>query len=200
MRAVAAALALVALLAAGCGDGATKYTGEPSDALAEAFERFGSCTLCHQETAVFMIETGGHKSLNLVCEVCHPDLTPGEVGPGHRGIQDCANCHPGEATHEYPTTGTEGDCADCHEPHGSTNLSLVRKRLVTPEGAVNDVTFTNRDGLADGSFANATEPGTGVCEICHVSTEYYRADGMGDDHFTLTCTACHTHTSGFSPP
>ena len=29
--------------------------------------------------------------------------------------------------------------------------------------------------------------------------EFYRADGTGADHFTLSCLPCHTHTNGFLP-
>ena len=107
-----------------------------------------------------MIETGGHKTLGLTCTVCHEDLEPGEIGPGHRSIPDCADCHGDkQATHRYPTTGDEAACADCHEPHGSTNLALITELLVTPEFAEHYIEFTNRDGVADGSFAGATEPG-----------------------------------------
>ena len=67
----------------------------------------------------------------------------------------------------------------CHDPHGSQNIKLVRETITTPGGANRPITFDNLTGLADGSFANASAPGTGVCEICHTTTNHYRMDGTG---------------------
>ena len=98
-----------------------------------------------------------------------------------------------------PEAGTRAECVQCHTPHGSPNLSLVRERIVTPGGTEAELLFDNRDGRADGSFASVSEPGAGVWEGCHRSTRHYRSDGSGSPHFPTTCVACHEHTAGFAP-
>jgi hypothetical protein len=79
-------------------------------------------------------------------------------------------------------------------------LLLVREEIEITSGDLRLLTFTNRMGLADGSYASASQPGTGVCEVCHSSTSVYRNDGAGAPHFTTQCVNCHEHARGFAPP
>ena len=81
----------------------------------------------------------------------------------------------------------------------SSNIALVREEILTAEGP-RAVEFTNLNGLADGGFASVTLPVSGVCQVCHTATLFYRADGSGQPHFTLPCYTCHTHSAGFAPP
>ncbi len=197
-------VACALLFAAGCGtDGAPKYAGEPPDAEAT----FGWCAFCHQERAVKMTVTGGHGSLDVKCGLCHEDLTPGYVGPGHRRILACAACHPAQMTHPQTVPPAEErecpegrECAGCHTPHGSANLFVVREEVLTPDCDKRTVEFTNERGRADGSFASETDPGSGICEVCHTETNFYRSDGSGAPHFTSSCIAqfCHAHEAGFA--
>jgi predicted CXXCH cytochrome family protein len=157
--------------------------------------------VCHGPIAAQMQATGGHGKVGSNCQGCHLDSQPGDFGPGHRSVPTCASCHTEEQTHHDPEAGTAGECTQCHTPHGSLNLRLVNEIISTPENGNRPVEFTNRDGKADGSFASVSKPGTGVCEICHTSTDFYRADGTSEEkHFETTCTVCHTHDRGFSPP
>jgi predicted CXXCH cytochrome family protein len=196
MRLRLAALSFVVAVA-GCGaDGATRYeSGPPPDADAT----YGGCAFCHRELAEHMTATGGHASLDLKCELCHDDLTPGEVGPGHRSVPACADCHTDQATHHDPAAGTAEQCVVCHTPHGSENLLLVNEVVSTPSSGDRRVDFTQLLGLADGGLASSTDPGSGLCETCHTTTRYYRNDGTGDDHFPFTCFTCHHHGDGFAP-
>lgn len=191
------AATLCALLAAGCGNtGAPQYSGGPPLGAAT----YGQCALCHAELANHMATTGGHQSLSLKCETCHANLEPGEFGPGHRSIPACADCHSTEHTHHDPAAGTPQQCQVCHTPHGSDNIKLIRQLIQTATGPTRPVVFTNENGVANGGFASASNPGTGVCEICHTTTRFYRADGIDLPHFTLPCITCHTHASGFATP
>jgi predicted CXXCH cytochrome family protein len=195
-----AAFALLATIGvgfgAGCGtEGATKYGGDPPTAEAT----YGSCTFCHGDLAVHMTDTGGHGSLDLKCEVCHEELTPGEAGLGHRAVPQCADCHERQQTHHDPAAGAAGECTVCHTPHGSENLFLVNQLIRTPDGDTSEVEFTNLRGRLDGSFASVSQPGSGVCEICHTRTDYYRGDGTGEAHFPFACFTCHPHAGAFAP-
>jgi hypothetical protein len=157
----------------------------------------GYCGFCHNQEAAKLTASGGHGS--LVCERCHLNLHVGQFGPGHRSLPACADCHSAQQPHEDPAAGTPSQCFQCHTPHGSSNLFFVREQILTPSGAQRVVEFTNVNGAADGGFASVTPPVRGVCQVCHTTTQFYRADGSGNAHFTFPCYICHLHTNGFLP-
>lgn len=197
MRARLAALLLLALLLAACDKGAPQYGGStPAD---NPVAVYGECAYCHTELAASMVNTGGHGSLAIKCTVCHQNLEPDDPGPGHATVPECLDCHSSQQTHFDPAAGTPNECLVCHTPHGSPNLLLVDTFIVTTQGGEVPITFTNLNGLADGSFASVSDPGTGICEVCHTETLYYRSDGMGEPHFGFPCYTCHTHPEGFAP-
>jgi len=188
-------IALVALAACGT-NGADRYDGDAPDPVA----LYGDCAFCHGGVADRLIATGGHGDPNFRCQVCHDEnLIPGDVGPGHRNVPVCADCHQTQLTHHDPQAGTADECRVCHSTHGSTNLALVRTRITVPSGERRDVDFTQIAGLADGGGASLSDPGSGVCETCHTMTRHYRGDGSGSPHFTQTCFPCHQHADSFAP-
>jgi predicted CXXCH cytochrome family protein len=197
MKGFAVALALLLLFAAGCGShGASQFSGQASS----PEEVFGQCAFCHDAIASSLFSYG-HADLEVTsCEFCHDqNLTPGKVGLGHRNVPACTDCHSGQMTHNDPAAGTVGECVQCHTPHGSSNIFLVRQRIAVPSGAIANIVFNNLKGKADGSFASESQPGTGVCEVCHTTTMFYRSDGTGEDHYPFPCIACHPHSEGFEP-
>jgi hypothetical protein len=71
--------------------------------------------------------------------------------------------------------------------------------LRASDGSDHPLRFAALTGRADGSYASATAPGTGLCEVCHTATSFYRADGTGAAHYESNCGVCHPHTRGFLP-
>jgi hypothetical protein len=153
-----------------------------------------NCGLCHTAEAERFMLPSAH-SAAFLCSGCHVAVAPAP-GPGHRAIAACADCHD---TASHAPGGTALPCAQCHEPHGTLNIDLVVDALTTTQGPTVPIRFDNFAGRTDGSFASASDPGTGVCEVCHTTTLYYRADGGGASHFTLSCLPCHRHSDGFAP-
>ena len=195
-RPMAAMLALAIVVLAGCDNGSPKHSGPVTD---DPVAVYGNCAYCHNGLATNMVNTGGHGSLDVACTRCHDNLMPDNPGPGHATVPECRDCHSAQQTHFDPQAGTPSQCLVCHTPHGSTNLLLINTEITTPSEAVVPILFDNLKGLADGSFASVSAPGTGVCEVCHSATLYYRSDGQGAQHFPFACYTCHPHTAAFAP-
>ena len=163
----------------------------------------GVCGSCHYDEALAYTFPAGHAAA-LDCIACHGDRRPNRVGRRHKTIDNCGTCHANVHAHPAKVANRQGrrqtrTCLNCHDPHGSRNINLVRETITTPSGANRPIEFNNLLGLSDGSFASASAPGTGVCEICHTTTRHYRADGTGQPHFTFSCLGCHRHNDGFMP-
>jgi predicted CXXCH cytochrome family protein len=155
-----------------------------------------NCGICHADEAARFTEPSAH-SARFQCANCHAEVSP-TPGPGHRAVEACADCHADRMTHA--PNGPPGlPCTQCHDPHGTKNSYLVLDLLTTTLGNEVPIRFDNLDGRADGSFASASNPGTGICEVCHTTTRHYRADGTGEPHFTFSCLPCHLHAGGFDP-
>jgi hypothetical protein len=155
-----------------------------------------NCNVCHSDQAERFTRPSAH-SARFECAGCHAERSP-VPGPEHRAIVACTSCHGDRETHA--PTGPPGlPCTQCHDPHGTGNTHLVLDVLTTTMGREVPIRFDNLDGRAEGSFASPSAPGTGICEVCHTTTRFYRADGTGESHFTFSCLPCHLHAQGFRP-
>jgi predicted CXXCH cytochrome family protein len=158
-----------------------------------------SCPVCHAAEAARLAKANlHHLKFSGKCSSCHAEASP-EPGPGHRATSACADCHSAAlvATHVPPGVGIP--CTQCHEPHGTDNIRLVRDVIHTTGGDDRPLEFASVVGKAAGSFASEPAPGTGLCEVCHTRTQFYRADAGGAPHYTTSCLVCHMHSTGFLP-
>ncbi|HBA90213.1 MAG TPA: CxxxxCH/CxxCH domain-containing protein [Geobacter sp.] len=154
--------------------------------------------------------TRGHGRSGNDCLTCH-DRNQRHINGGTRLIAsltgslntECGYCHNDEArvgtryagmiTH-FTVKGGSADmaCAVCHDPHGTSNLSMIR-------GTINDHAVVYSD-----SSTGFVDLGTnlGLCQVCHTLTAHYRAGVPETDHPTKDCLNCHSHTNldgGFKP-
>lgn len=176
-----------------------------------------------------VLDNGGTQSYttgNVLCQSCHgihyadsDSLTYDDTmrtGDGmllRRFNNDdaCTGCHnliihnSANTSAKYGTWGTMFTCSTCHRPHNTSNIYLIRQTIQTPNSGTKAVDFRNTSGKADFSFATATTPGNGVCEVCHTLTQNsdatprYRNTGESDGgkHFSGICISCHSHSKGF---
>jgi hypothetical protein len=188
MKRYALSLVVIVLLAAACGHESPRYDGDPPPTAA-------------------LPTPGGVVHFDLDCTICHTaQVPPGSEQPGQT-LPTCnvAACHehdptgplPAQVHQAAPLPGSA--CLDCHHAHMGSNIALVREEILTREGE-RPVEFINLSGVADGGFVSVTPPVRGVCQVCHTTTRFYRADGSGEPHFTFPCFTCHGHAAGFAPP
>lgn len=170
-----------------------------------------TCTDCHTGTGSTigvaaplksLAATTGHGAQGQTCTACHDaasDHISGTLGDNNRlkaalgtDNANCLFCHETAGTitnanmltmKKHQLTGKGSLCADCHDSHGTSNSMMVNSTI---NGTV--VSFTGNN-----TFANATN--NGVCQVCHTTTDYYRANGTGAAHqdTTSNCLDCHKH-------
>jgi predicted CxxxxCH...CXXCH cytochrome family protein len=115
-------------------------------------------------------------------------------------------------------------CVNCHDPHGDGNLAMIRRDLYDkaafnlpagPAPAVpteqTSLTFTNRTGVAAGSYSWATEQTpnySGVCQECHEAANHVAFKDNTSASVTPhpspgtnpgQCSSCHPHSGAFKP-
>lgn len=144
-------------------------------------------------------------------------LEPG-TGTGTLLVRDfssqlCTDCH-NVTGHSSQSSGTKYQnwqtvCLECHTPHSTRNIFLIRENILTPNSGIKTVTFYNKTGDALQSYVDSSSgAGTqGVCQVCHTQTTgngvpRWRNTGNSDSaHYqspsTQRCTDCHSHTRGF---
>jgi len=158
-------------------------------------------------------------------------VTVATKGDGNLLVRDnsdqlCSDCHlhkphSSEATSPVHYGSWYTGCRTCHQPHSTTNASLVAKVIQPPDvnGALppKQVVFSNRRGFyatggasnpAGATYANGDR--TGICQVCHTRTQFYRQDGNdypapsytatpSGGHYPTSsggCMSCHTHVGG----
>lgn len=198
-------------------DGGTSWTVTPTvnaryevGADAAAYE-----TILSLAPGTYELAARAVGAATTVSETVRVTVRPAGTGDGHLLVRDdsgqlCSDCH-AIATHSSQATSTRYgawgfDCRRCHAPHGTKNIFLVNEAIRTPSSGVKTVDFRSTTGVADYSFATVTNPGNGICEVCHTRTRNgdgtprFRNTGEGDGgkHYGDNCVACHTHANGFA--
>ena len=173
-----------------------------------------ACTGCHSATPALLpngvaapykanfTSTGhGQFAPTNQCTACHDansNHISGSLGTYQRLLLAndnnlCASCHNsavvGVAFRNMSTHVTKDgrplNCRDCHDPHGSTNLSMIRSQI-------NGVTIVFTDKI--NAFVDPVS-NQGLCQVCHTLTSHYQAGVPETGHYTSGCLNCHTHNA-----
>jgi predicted CxxxxCH...CXXCH cytochrome family protein len=143
------------------------------------------------------------------CNSCHnPDSNhiTGTLGTNPRltltnDNSQCASCHnvagktiarfQNMSTH-FTVKGGAQDmlCRQCHDPHGTTNLSMIKTQMKGTWTNATTYTITYTDAV--NGFINTTN-NRGLCQVCHTKTNHYRAGVAESGHPVSGCLNCHSH-------
>ncbi len=135
------------------------------------------------------------------CQTCHDGAPPATVlfagGGAGNAISTHANVDVTAVEANFTST-----CNQCHAPHGTNNLSLIKPQVqvtVGPPMMAGPVTLSARTGL--NSFDDGTN--SGICVVCHINgsnpgfptvNHPGGAGHSGGMDFTSTdCIQCHPH-------
>jgi hypothetical protein len=162
---------------------------EPDGSYGEPEEGFGSnmpdyVTFCQECHADAVTSTTLGRNLRAI----DWDSTGGELGGDKHGHNIATSYNQWYLEQPYATSWTEEDgialsCMDCHEPHGSPRVTLIRRR-------VNGDTVENIGSFLTINWKN-------LCQRCHGASTYsfhHRYNGHTDAPYALSsdkCDECH---------
>jgi DmsE family decaheme c-type cytochrome len=94
----------------------------------------GTCLTCHDRGDRAMWTGGMHEARNLSCVTCHSVHSPQAERAQLKAasvVETCATCHKTEVAKlqrfgHMPVREGKMDCASCHNPHGSTNVRMLK--------------------------------------------------------------------------
>ncbi len=152
-----------------------------------AFTGIPTCNSCHDSTSAHISGVLGDNvrltlaNTNVQCASCH-----NVAGKTIARFQNMS-------THFSTKGGTQDMlCKSCHNPHGSSNLSMIRTQL---KGSwTNATTYTILYTDAVNGFVNTTT-NRGLCQVCHTKTNHYKAGVAETGHPTSGCLDCHGHNA-----
>ncbi|MBK5276768.1 MAG: CxxxxCH/CxxCH domain-containing protein [Desulfuromonadales bacterium] len=139
-----------------------------------------SCEACHDKNSAHINGTLGDKRLlpalgsgsnNTECNFCHADS--GKVSALNLNIKT------------HMTSGLGSLCADCHNAHGTAPNTMMVSQVIGGTA----VSFTGNN-----TFAN--DGRTGVCQVCHITSQYFTKAGQPQTTHvdsTSNCLDCHSH-------
>ena len=149
------------------------------------------CTTCHKRASHALWDGSQHDQRNLGCITCHSVHSPkGEPQLKARNqIELCSTCHRGTVNKQYrfnhmPVREGALMCSSCHNPHGSTNVRLLRA------GTTIDESCTSCHADKRGPYLWEHAPVSESCITCH-DPHGSNNDRMLVSKLPFLCQRCH---------
>ena len=190
------------------------------------------CASCHNRTEHAQWQGSAHDTRNLSCTTCHsvhdPKSEKAQLKKTSQ-IQLCGSCHRAQTlklqrTNHMPVLEGKMECTSCHNPHGSTNLKLLRtgnyinescischaeKRgpflFEHPPGRESCVTCHDPHGSTNERLLVAKAPM--LCQRCHIGTNHpstiYDNAQVKNASVRIvgrSCVSCHENIHGSNSP
>jgi DmsE family decaheme c-type cytochrome len=225
-----------------CHGPGAKHAEEPElPGLIRAFKKIPprdvseTCLTCHARDQHVMWETSAHDSRNLSCVSCHSvHAFKSERGQlkTREELGTCAPCHRDkiaklDRSGHMPVREGKMQCSTCHNPHGSTNVRMLRKGDSIAESCTSChadkrgpylwehaptrdgcVTCHDPHGSSNERMLVAKPPI--FCQRCHVMTRHpstiYDGALIGSGAspsvriYARSCVTCHSAIHGSNHP
>ena len=175
------------------GGGDTTLISNPANL--EPVEGSATCTTCHNRGEHALWEGSQHEGRDLACTTCHSVHQPQSetmslVASDVRGV--CATCHRDkiaklDRSGHMPVREGKMECTTCHNPHGSSNVRLLRRGDSIGEMCAS----CHADKR--GPFLWEHPPARDGCATCH-DPHGSSNERMLVSRTPILCQRCHVHT------
>ncbi len=184
-----------------CHGPGSEHAADPVHAKVKDFKTASSrdinatCASCHKTGDHALWDGSKHESRGLACTTCHSvhNFKSEKAQLIAKTESDvCATCHRDKvtkldrATH-MPVSEGKMTCSSCHNPHGSTNVKLLKKG-----DSLNDM-CTSCHADKRGPFIWEHAPVRQGCVTCH-DPHGSQNDSMLVAKLPLLCQRCHIST------
>jgi DmsE family decaheme c-type cytochrome len=154
-----------------------------------------TCLSCHDRGSHANFKGGMHDSRNVSCVTCHSVHSPKSSRAQLKTasvIETCASCHKTEVAKlqrsgHMPVREGKMDCVTCHNPHGSTNVRMLRIGNWINETCVSCHTEKR------GPFLWDHAPVREACNTCH-DPHGSNNERMLVAKLPMLCQRCHIGT------
>jgi DmsE family decaheme c-type cytochrome len=191
-----------------------------------------TCVTCHTSGSHAQWNGSAHNARDLSCITCHSVHSAKSDHAQLKtasAMETCVTCHRQEATKmlkagHMPVREGKMDCMSCHNPHGSTNVRMLKTGNSIPESCVtchtekrgpylwqhapvtqNCATCHDPHGSNNDSMLVAKAPM--ICQRCHISTRHpptiYDGSQLAAKSNRLvggSCINCHSQIHGSNSP
>jgi DmsE family decaheme c-type cytochrome len=160
--------------------------------------RNGACQDCHtKDTKRSHWEGSTHQARDVTCAACHKvHVAKDKVRDKATQPEVCYACHKEQRTlankpSHHPVAEGKMACSDCHNVHGSTGPSLMKRNSVT------ETCYTCHMEKR-GPFVHSHQPVAEDCSICH-NPHGTTAESMLKTRAPFLCNSCHTPHGPIQP-
>jgi DmsE family decaheme c-type cytochrome len=155
-----------------------------------------TCATCHNKGVHALWKGSQHEARNVSCTSCHsihkPMSTTGQLkAMNQQGT--CITCHRDKVAKldkagHMPVREGKMECSSCHNPHGTTNVRLLRVGNTVNESC----TSCHAEKRGPWLFEHAGITGE-ACSTCH-DPHGSSNDRMLVAKLPFLCQRCHNHT------